>query len=156
MVEISLPNQDAWPGSLLRLLERQQCMVEELVQLAHSQASLIAEQRTEGLLDVLARRQALIDEFTAAQAGVSQMTHRLDQRLNDATPEQRFQIKSLIGIIGEKLALVMKTDENDQGALRNARDGVRKELGTLGTGRQARNAYSGPALAGARYADRHG
>jgi hypothetical protein len=147
----------SWVESLLDLLHRQRAMVLELAALADSQAELIAHHSTDGLLDVLAKRQILIDEFNACQGPMAQLTHRLDERLADVPSGQRDQIKSLIGVIGEKLAHVMKLDERDQHSLRGSRDVVKQELATLGTAKQARSAYQPSATASTnRYADQRG
>jgi hypothetical protein len=156
MLQTTTPDHATWPASMLSLLERQQAMVEELMRLARSQAVLISEHRTEGLLDVLARRQTLIDEFTTSQNQLTQMTHRLDQRLSEAAPEQRTQIQSLIHSIGESLAKVMQTDEQDQLSLRDSRDHIKHELGNLSSAKQARHAYLGQKRVNARVSDRRG
>lgn len=153
-------NDGTWPQRLLALLERQHELVDRLVILADSQGTLISEVRTDALLELLAERQAIIDEFTTTQANLAGLTADLERRLADVDPAQRDRIRSLLNRIGERLAAVMRRDEADQELLRASRDGVRGEIAALGTARHARNAYvNSPALASAggnRFADRHG
>ena len=156
MLNTSIENQP-WIDSLLGLLERQRTMVLELAALADSQAELIEHNRTDGLLDVLAKRQVLIDEFNACQGPMSQLTHRFDERTAEVSVPDREKIKSLIGIIGEKLAHVMQRDERDQHSLKGSCDGVKQELSSMGAARQARSAYVTDTRGTLnRYADRRG
>jgi hypothetical protein len=124
--------------------------------LAQTQASLIDAHRTEDLLDVLARRQALIDEFTLSHGQMTQLTQRLDESLQRAHPDQRLRIQALIDEIGESLAKVMSTDHADQQSLSRSKDQMKQELGSMDAAKQARNAYLGPRQRNPRFADRRG
>jgi hypothetical protein len=166
----------AWYDRLLHVLVEQQNLVAKLDGLAETQRSLIADGRADALLELLGRRQSVIDEFTAAQAKLAELgggedagggeAATLDARLSgpDVTSQQREHVRSLIDDIGARLAAVLKRDEQDQIALRGGRDEVRKQMQSFELSRQARSAYvgtaSGPgkagAAAGARFADRHG
>jgi hypothetical protein len=142
--------------SLLALLQQQRAMVDELVRLSQSQAALIAEGRTDRLLDLLAKRQAIIDGFTASQSRLAELTGGLDDRMGGAPAQERDRIKSLINEIGERLAQVMKRDEADQKQLRTSRDHVVQEMAKLGTARQAQGAYRTNVPSTTRFADQHG
>jgi len=144
-----------WQQELLDLLQRQQQMADQLVQLAQSQASLIADSHTDGLLELLTRRQAIIDDFTSSQSQLTELTRGLDQRLELVPPADRDRIKSLIGEIGQRLALILDRDEQDQASLRTHRSQIKQELSSMGTARQARHAYQGRAATN-RFADRRG
>jgi hypothetical protein len=145
-----------WPQSLIGLLERQRVMVDRLVELAQSQSALIAESSTDRLLELLAERQGVIDEFTASQGTLSSLTQGLDERLENVSAEQRDHIKAVINVIGERLSQVMKRDEQDQAALKSNRQQVRRELTDIGTARTARSAYLTGAPSSNRFADRRG
>lgn len=149
-------NTQPWPQPLIDLLERQQGLVDKLVRLAESQSSLIAASSTDQLLSLLAERQAVIDEFTASQGELAELTHGLDERLEDVDPGQRDAIKSLIGVIGERLGQVMRRDEADQASLRSNRNQVKQEIASMGAARTARNAYSAGGGVSNRFADRRG
>jgi len=160
MSTLNAPPRLPWPADLLDLLLRQQVMVDRLSQLADSQAELIAAARTDELLNVLSQRQALIDEFTASQSELSELTGQLDRRLAQVEPSQREQIQTRLNLIGERLASVMRRDEDDQARLKAGRDAIRTEMTSMGTARQARQAYvTTPATASTsnnRFADRRG
>jgi hypothetical protein len=156
MSQIATPPCTPWPDSLLAVLERQQQVVDELAGLASAQAPLIAEGRSDRLLELLSKRQALIDEFTSGQSELGDLTRGLEQRLEGIEASQRERIRSLISQIGARLAQVLQRDEQDQAALRAGQSAIKHELSSLGTARQARTAYLGPAHAGNRFADHRG
>jgi hypothetical protein len=149
-----------WADELLDLLSRQQTMVDRLAELADSQAALIAASRTDELLNVLAQRQSLIDEFTASQSRLSVLTGHLDARLAQVEAPQREQIQNRLNAIGERLASVMRRDEDDQARLKAGRDVIRSEMSSMGAARQARHAYVTTPVAAStsnnRFADRRG
>jgi hypothetical protein len=148
--------QSNWLHSLMTLLQQQRAMVDELVTLGQSQAALIAEGRTDRLLDLLAKRQALIDGFTTSQSCLAELSGGLDERMDAAAPHERDRIKMLINEIGERLSQVMKRDEEDQKLLRSSRDQVVREMAKLGTARQARGAYRAAPPSTTRFKDQHG
>jgi hypothetical protein len=143
-----------WPDGLIDVLERQRALVEELASMSRLQAGLIAERRTDRLLELLSRRQIVIDEFTVCQAQMSAMSHDLDRRLSGVAPPRRDRIRGLIGGIGERLREVMQRDHEDQAAMHGGREALLGEISGLGNVRQARAAY-GPAPTNVnRFADR--
>jgi len=149
----------SWPADLLGLLNRQQVMVGSLSELAERQAGLIAAARTDELLEVLARRQEIINEFAASQAQLAQLTQGLHERLDQVEPGQRAEIQDRLNGIGDCLASVMRRDEDDQACLKAGREAIRTEMSSMGTARQARHAYGAPpATPGSnnRFADRRG
>lgn len=160
MSQASTPDCSAslasWPRPLLDLLERQHAIVQQLAQLAESQSELVSASHADRLLDLLASRQRLIDEFAATQPRLAELTTGMEARLETVAPAQRDRIRSLIDTIGERLADVMRRDEQDQALLRSNRDQVKQELATLGAAKQARNAYTTGGPFTNRYADRRG
>lgn len=149
-------DQKPWPQSLIDVLERQHDMVQRLAALAQGQSALIEESSTDQLLELLAQRQSIIDEFTQSQRELTELTRDLDRRLEGVPESQCDRIRLLIDRIGDGLAQVMQRDEQDQATLRYGREQVRQELSTLGTARQARNAYTTVQGDRNRYADRRG
>jgi len=152
--ESNLPNE-RWPQSLIDLLERQHALVQNLDTLAGQQAEFIQQSATDQLMVLLAKRQSIIDQFTSSQAELAGLTQGMDDRLLQATNDQRDRIKALIAEIGDRLAGVMQRDEVDQASLRTNRDSIKQEISNLGTARQARGAYASKSSS-TRYADRRG
>jgi seryl-tRNA synthetase len=141
----------SWPSSLLDVLERQRDIVGQLSQLAEAQTALMDSSQTDRLLELLGRRQSLIDEFTNTQVQLNELTQEM--KLATVGSSQRERIKTLIDEIGAKLAHVMQRDEQDQALLRRNCDSMKAELASLGAGRQARSAYMN-VTSGAQYSDR--
>ena len=156
MIHAKSPNPACWPQSLIDLLEQQHALVDQLDQLAKRQAEFIERCATDQLMDLLGRRQNLIDQFTSSQGELARLTQGLDDRLQQATAAQRDRIKGLIADIGERLAGVMQRDEQDQASLRSSRDAIKQELSSLGHARQARGAYVNAKGHQPRFADRKG
>jgi len=145
-----------WAGSLLRLLEEQEALVNELACLADRQAELIRRAQTDALLSLLTRRQQIIERFAGTQNDLSKLTDDLEARLETVSSAQRQRIQSLIGDIGDRLAQVMQCDEKDQRVLEAARNRTKDELATVDTARQARRAYRSGGAVDNRFADQRG
>jgi hypothetical protein len=145
-----------WSQQLIALLERQKAMIDRLASLAHTQAGLIAERHTDRLLELLAQRQGIIDEFTACQGEMSHLTQELDGRIADAAPPMRERIRGLLASISNALREVMNHDHEDQVRLRGGRDAVLHEMSSMDASRHARNAYASASNQTNRFADQHG
>lgn len=145
-----------WSASLIELLERQRALVGELSELARQQAGLTESGQTEALLQLLGRRQEIIDRFAVTQDDLGRLTGRLSERVRDLAEPQRRQVRSLIDEIGEAMADVLQRDEQDQEALRASRDRVRRDIATVDTSKQAHRAYVRRKLIDNRFADSKG
>ena len=145
-----------WSANLIELLERQRALVGELAELARQQSGLTETGQTEALLQLLGRRQEIIDRFGVAQEDLARITGGLSERLHDLAEPQRRQIRSLIDEIGESLADVLQRDEQDQETLRASRDHVRREIATVDTSKQAHRAYVQRTIVDNRFADSKG
>lgn len=152
------------PRSLLALLERQHAVTNELAALAEAQSALIAAGQTDALLDLLAKRQVLIDQFSTAQDELGQVAAQAElkspQRPGIAAERER--IAALVGQISERLSYIMRCDESAAGEIMASRDQVRRELSSVSAAAQARHAYSGstsrqePPASANRFADQRG
>ncbi len=145
-----------WSASLIELLERQRALVGELSELARQQAGLTESGQTEALLQLLGRRQEIIDRFAVTQEDLGRLTGGLSERVRDLAEPQRRQIRSLIDEIGEAMADVLQRDEQDQEALRASRDRIRRDIATVDTSKQAHRAYVRGKLIDNRFADSKG
>ena len=111
-----------WPDAIIRLLERQAGMINELAALSSQQSDLIKNDQTEALLDLLTERQEIIERFTTAQKDLGELTEHLESRLPSVDAVRRARIQALIGAVGDRLGDVMDQDESDQRTLRAAHD----------------------------------
>ena len=149
-----------WLPPLIEALERQHTLVMQLAEIARTQPTLIAERRTERLLELLSRRQSIIDEFTVCQSHVNTLTRDLDRRTQDLAIHQRDRIRSLIDSIACALNDVMRRDQADQQSLQTGRSAVLAEMSEINAVRTARVAYTTPTrglISGLpRFADQKG
>lgn len=143
-----------WAATMIQTLEAQQALLDELEPLAERQGQLIREGRSDALLDLLSKRQDLIDRFLTTSERLGDQTDLAD-RLHELPEASRQRVRELVARIDGRLARVLELDERDQGALRDARDGSRRELASLDAGRTARNAYV-QRSGGNRFADHRG
>ncbi|MCI0364696.1 MAG: hypothetical protein L0Y44_09955 [Phycisphaerales bacterium] len=130
-----------WLPSLLEIFERQNGILDRLDQLSEVQSTVIADGRTDRLLDLLGKRQRLIDELLASQTGMSELTGDLGRRVESIAPLQRDRIASMVKAIGERLARVINRDEKDQQTLGANRDQPRLTATRCVSARHARTAY---------------
>lgn len=140
---------------LIKLLERQQALVEHLAGLADKQAGLIDAGDSDGLLAVLTQRQRIMDQFTAGQDSLARLSDAA-RRAEPAGPATQERIGSLIEDISNRLTDIMRLDEKDRDLLETSRDGIGEALSGLTTAREARHAYLAARSVTNRFADRRG
>ncbi len=143
------------PTDVLKLLERQQALVEQLAGLAGRQSALINAADTDGLLAVLAQRQGIMDQFTAGQDSLARLTEAARREgATDAEMQQR--IGTLIEDITSRLAQIMRLDETDRDLLGASRDRAGEALRGLSVAKEARKTYLRARAVNNRFADRQG
>lgn len=150
-------HSDAWTDALLDVLDRQQALADRLAELSHRQQSLIEADQTDDLLSLLGQRQKLVDQFLTVQDRFAELTAEFDQRLETLPASMRTDLRARIDAISAQLDTIMKTDQNDQARLENARGRVVKTIEKIGASRRASSAYGSPGKkTNARYADERG
>lgn len=137
-------------------LDRQQSLADQLAGLAEQQHAMIEAERTDDLLDLLARRQQVVNEFLTAQDQFAELTADLDQRIESLGGEQRQSVRQRIDQIGRQLASVLQSDEHDQQRLETARGQVVRAVEKIGATRQVNNAYRVPTGSATRFTDHKG
>ncbi len=140
---------------LIKLLERQQALAEQLTGLADKQTALIEAGDSDGLLAVLTHRQRIMDQFTAGQDSLARLTDAAG-RDEPAVPAIRDRIGTLIEDISDRLTDIMRVDETDRTTLVAGRDRIGEALSDLTTAREARHAYLRAVSVTNRFADRRG
>ena len=140
---------------LIKLLERQQALAEQLAGLADRQTTLIDSRDTDGLLVLLSHRQRIMDQFTAGQDSLA----RLSEAARQAEPpssDMHERIGTLIEDISDRLTGIMRLDERDRDLMEANRDSIGEALNGLTTAREARQAYLNARTVTNRFADRRG
>ncbi len=143
-------------GRLIRMLQEQQSLVEQLAKLATQQSELVESGKTEALLSVLGRRQELIDRVIASQGDLTALLEQLRCDRSNVSEHSKRQIWGLVETINHQLAQVIKRDSEDQERLESKRDRTRQELASVETAKKAHQAYFKPHPVMNRFADRQG
>lgn len=143
------------PDMLVKLLERQQALVEQLGGLSERQASLIEAGESDALVSLLAQRQKIMDQFIASQDSLTSLSDacRRDGAVADGT---RNRIGALIADISERLGDIMSRDEQDRRQLESNRHQVGESLAGVTTAKAARHAYVRSRAVNNRFADQQG
>lgn len=127
---------------LIGLLDRQLGHCRLLHTLLHRQRSAITADDPQRLLEVLERRRGILETLSevSKRLGTYQAAWpRVRERLNEA---DRRRVDALAREVNEKLADILKTDEEDAKLLAARKSMMTREMSELKTGRQAGNAYA--------------
>ncbi len=141
-------------SDLIALLERQQGLAERIDEIAARQSHLIESGRSEALLELLAARQEIIDEFLSSQDALGPVTGAL--RGTGIPEAQRSRIATLVESISDVLGRIVSRDERDRAGLKAGRDRLGQDLENLRAGRRARHAYVQGRAVNNRFANRQG
>jgi hypothetical protein len=155
MEALVMQNTPATTEQLVRLLEDQLQLVEQLAKLATRQGDLIAAGRSEPLLALLADRQEVMDVLAAGQEDLGELCRAAAADV-DLTESDRQRVRGLIDAITDSLNGILRNDEVDREAMAVVRDRVRADLDKFGSARAAHRAYAVGRPAGSRFADRQG
>ena len=150
--------QTNWSEGLIDLLGQQRAIYRQLYELTGRQAQLVKDGEAEPLLELLARRQSLIDELTQINARVEpykKSWSSLWPRL-DSGSQQRVQ--SLIDDVQGLLDEIVAQDEKDRAALSARRDEAGAGLRHVRAGSAVNRAYGRPTghVERNRYTDQQG
>lgn len=148
------------PDAIVATLSRHDALADELATLTDRQRELIDSGETEALLDIIERRQEILDVLLGAdgllagEGGWIETMRRAPEPLRD-------RAQTLLDRLQGKLAEVMRADERDQNTLRARMDETRAEMNAGDRARVAHAAYAGgrpgaPRTVSPRYTDRKG
>jgi hypothetical protein len=130
------------PAALLAALERQLDLFRQLQALSSKQGGLIGAEDGSPLLELIARRQTIIEQLQDLQRDA-------DARQLTAAPlsaAERREASELTELIAAVRARILEQDEHDRAALRDFRNRVGGELRRMTQGGQAAKAYGGPRV----------
>ncbi len=145
-----------WADSLIELLQQQCQLVDQIAMLAEKQRTIIATGQNQSLLELLTRRQELIDRLTSGQQELMPLTESLDRYLAQIETKKRDIIRDLLDHIAQHLDEIMQRDEQDQQALQKHREEMKQEMHAIGTTQRARQAYRSQSTETNRFADHQG
>ena len=145
------------------LIDDQHAQCVELESLSRAQSAMVEGGDTDGVLDVLGRRQVIIDRITRLSEELVPLRSGREQMLAALPPTDRDRLRASIEEIARLVERVRLRDEQDREAIERRRASLAGELSGLTRARGAVAAYSGGrAGAGggtggsARFQDRQG
>ncbi len=153
---------EVWAPRLVRVLDRQIELYAELERLSSRQSDLVRGDEPDALLDLLARRQVLVEQVTDLNQQLEPFTREWDRLAERLSPGQRDEIGSRTRRLDELIETITGRDEADRRALESRRESVASEINALSNKRAAVAAYGGRAGGGGsggaspRFQDREG
>lgn len=150
------PHDDpsVWAPRLARILDTQLELYTRLDALGPEQRRCIDEQAPERLLDVLARRQSIIEEIQAANELIEPFSRDWSRLAPALSESQRAALRERFDRVAALVEAICRRDDDDRRALELERARVGSELGTVARARGAVNAYGKPGESGPRFQDR--
>lgn len=139
---------------LLCLLERQHEVLSSLLSLSRRQGEQIESANDDGVLEVLASRQPLVEELVRLNESLRPYREAWDRHLAALPIGQRDHAARRAEVVASLARTLAQRDESDRVRLATRRDALADELAQLGTRRGALSAYRPPPRAGAAYQDR--
>jgi len=133
---------------LVVLLTRQRDLCVQLAKLAESQRSLITGDEPERLLEVLAKRQGLLDEVTAVSQQIRPYQQNWPEVRSKIPEETSREVDQLIKEVHDHLSNILAEDREDAQLLSARKSSTSQALGKIKTHQQAGAAYTAVAAYG--------
>jgi hypothetical protein len=151
---LSTGDPNLWAPRLGRILDRQRDLYATLDGLARSQSERIEADDSDGLLDVLSRRQAVVDQVVALNDELTPFARRWEELAPRLSAPHRESLRRKFDEVTRLVQSIQQRDEADRRALESRRDAVGSELEGLARVRGAAAAYGKPPTSGPLYQDR--
>jgi hypothetical protein len=134
---------------LLGLLDRQRQLYRNLQVLVERQAELVSAGNPDGLLQLLAQRQTILEDIKKTNDALLPFRQRWDAICQMLDAPQRAEATAAINEINERLQTIMQRDQKDSEMLQLRCRKIGTELQAARVGRSAIRAYDGAdSLAG--------
>lgn len=143
-----------WAPRLGRILDRQRDLYASLEGLARTQSERIEADDSDGLLDVLSRRQAVVDQVVLLNDELTPFAKRWEELAPRLPAAHRDSLRRKFDEVSRLVQSIQHRDEADRRALEARRDAVGSELEGLARVRGAAAAYGKPPANGPLYQDR--
>jgi len=128
---------------LLGLLDRQRQLYRNLQALVERQAELVTAGDPDGLLQILAQRQTLLEDVKKTNDALLPFRQRWDAICQMLEEPQRARATAAINEINERLQTIMRRDQKDSEMLQLRCRKIGQELQATRVGRTAIRAYDG-------------
>lgn len=149
-------NPDVWVPRLARILDEQRELYSALAALAADQTRLIETDDTDSLLELLGRRQTLIEHIARTNQEMAPFTQGWD-RLAPTLPEKhRSSLRARFDEVARLVERISEQDDADRRRLEVRRARIGQEIEGVSRGRGALAAYTRPAEPGPAFQDSRG
>jgi flagellar biosynthesis/type III secretory pathway chaperone len=155
MAESTAQSLEEDPLTLLELLEQQRDLYYELEKLSAEQSQRIEQGQTEDLLNVLSKRQGLVEQLTQINTRLSPYRDYWGQVAQQLPEGKRQHLRHLLDEVQTLLQRILEQDETDRQQLQAARDEVGNKLQQTQKAGSAMKAY-GRAAQQPRFTDSQG
>ncbi len=146
-----------WAESLGRRIEELSALLVRLERLGEGQERLIADERTDELLALLADRERLVEQVVGASEQIDALRRRWDEMSPGLGDAELAPLREGLDSLTDYAARIAARDDRDRSALVVKRDELSKRLAGVGVGQRAVNAYGGkPQGSSPRFQDREG
>lgn len=153
------PTTDSGARRLAGIIDEEHALCVELDGLSVAQSAMVEGGDTDGVLEVLGRRQRIIDRIVVLNAELAPLRERRDELMAALPASERERVRARVDEIAQAVERVRARDEQDRDAMERRRTGIAGELSGLARARGAVAAYGAPRAAeggGARFQDREG
>ncbi|MEZ6243763.1 MAG: hypothetical protein R3B57_12060 [Phycisphaerales bacterium] len=145
----------AWADSLERRIEELGDLLARLDELGDSQGELIADERTDELLALLAKREAVVEQVVAASERVDALRRRWDEMSGSIDHGRLATLREGLDGLTAAAGRITARDDRDRTILEVKRDDMARRLAGVGVGQRAMNAYaSSPSGPSPKFQDR--
>jgi len=152
-----LPEPCAHPGWERRLIEALETALDlygELDRIAAKQARLVDDDNTEGILDLLTRREPVIDRLAEVSGTIEPFDGAWTAVLDSLDKNTRVIVQQRLDTLGSISTRIAEEDQRVRDRLELRRDAVRDELAGLSTARSAVGAYAPQVEVNPKFQDR--
>lgn len=128
--------------SVIDALEQQVGCYQRLAKLAALQHEHVQQSQTEALLEVLTRRQEVLDQVARLESIIVQATRRWGDYLGGLKSDQRSQAERLLAETRRLLEEITTADRNDALILQQRKLNLGKQLSQASAARQVNRSYA--------------
>ena len=133
---------------LISLLRKQLDSYKQLHELSNQQAQLVTQGHPGQLLEVLAKRQSLVDALTQINGELQPYRHQWKKVLSTLSPHEHQQVRQLVTQVETLLADIIKQDNHDRQQLELSKGLVADALSKTTQASAAMTAYKSQSTIG--------
>jgi len=132
---------------ILAALEEQVGCYQTLAKLAEQQHDHVQAGRTEDLLDVLGRRQEVLDQIKRLESQLAAVKGQWEPYADGLTPDRRARAESLLAETRRLLEEITTADRNDSIVLQQRKQSLGRQINQASAARAVNRNYAAAAYA---------